>query len=224
MTWRQNFIRSYVERDLPMFAPRIPAALIGRLWTMLANSQGSLLNSARFAQGLGVSAPSVGRYLDLLADLLLVRRLLPWSGNLTKRLVRSPKIYIRDSGLTHALLEIADAHQLHGHVAVGPSWEGFVIESLIAAAGPYAMPFFYRTQDGAEIDLLFERAGKPAIAIEIKRSSAPKLEHGFYLACDDLEVATRIVVAPVGQSYPMRDGVMVHDLRNAIALIGTLFA
>ena len=122
--WRQNFIRSYLERDVPMFAPRMPSTTIGRLWAMLANGQGTLLNNARLAQGLGVSAPTVNRYIDLLADFMLLRRLTPWSGNLGKRLVRSPKVYVRDSGLTHALLEIGPLNQLLGHPIVGPSWEG----------------------------------------------------------------------------------------------------
>lgn len=117
--WRQAFVRSYLERDVPMFAPRMPAATIGRFWTMLANGQGNTLNSARLAQGLGVSAPMIGRYIDLLVDLMLVRRLQPWSGNLGKRLVKSPKIYVRDSGLVHALLEIGTLHQLLGHPVVG---------------------------------------------------------------------------------------------------------
>jgi predicted AAA+ superfamily ATPase len=145
LRWRKNFTRSYLERDVPMFAPRMPAATIGRLWTMLAHGQGSLLNAARLAQALAVTAPMVGRYIDLLVDLLLVRRLQPWSGNLGKRLVRSPKIYVRDAGLVHGLLDIATLDQLLGHPVGGASWEGFVIEALIDAAGPHAIPSFYRT-------------------------------------------------------------------------------
>jgi uncharacterized protein len=214
--WRLNFIRSYLERDVPMFAPSLSPALIERLWTMLANDQGNLLNASRLAKGLGISAPTVNRYLDLLVDFLLVRRLQPWSGNLNKRLVRAPKVYIRDSGLVHALLDIEDTHQLKGHSVSGNSWEGFVIENLISAAGKRKKPFFYRTADGAEIDLLFEVAGKPSIAIEVKLSSAPKIERGFYVACTDLAIKTKIVVAPVGASYLGNGGVQVLTLQDAI--------
>lgn len=216
LAWRRNFIRSYLERDVPMFAPRMPAKAIGRLWTMLANAQGSLLNSARLAQGLGVSAPMINRYIDLLADLLLARRLQPWSGNLSKRLVRSPKVYVRDSGLVHALLEIESLDQLLGHPIVGPSWEGFVVETLIDAAGPDRVPLFYRTQDGAEIDLLFERAGKIEMAVEIKRSSAPRVEHGFFIACDDLRIEKRLIVYSGEGSYPAKRNATVLSLEAAV--------
>lgn len=222
-SWRQSFIRSYLERDVPMFAPRMPAATIGRLWTMLANAQGTMLNQARLAQGLGVSAPTIGKYVDLLADLMLVRRLQPWSGNLGKRIVRSPKIYIRDSGLTHALLEIGTLDQLLGHPVAGPSWEGFVIETLIHAAGPSAIPLFYRTADGTEADLVLERGGKPLAAIEIKRSSAPKIGHGFTIACDDLGVAHRLVISSGEETYPTKGNIMVHSLTSARLAVAKLF-
>jgi predicted AAA+ superfamily ATPase len=168
LDWRRDFIRSYLERDVPMFAPRMPAETIGRLWTMLAHGQGTLLNQAKLASSLGVSTPAVARYIDLLVDLLLVRRLRPWMGNVGKRLVRTAKVFIRDSGMAHALLDIETFNDLLGHPIAGLSWEGFVIENLITAAGDRRIPFFYRREDGAEIDLLFERGGKPEIAIEIK--------------------------------------------------------
>ncbi len=217
--WRQAFVRSYLERDVPMFAPRMPATTIGRLWAMLANGQGTLLNSARLAQGLGVSAPMIGRYIDLLVDLMLVRRLAPWSGNLGKRLIRSPKVYVRDSGLVHALLEIGRLDQLLGHPIVGPSWEGFVIETLIAAAGPASTPLFYRTADGAEIDLLLEQGGRPRLAIDVKRSHAPKIEAGFSIACDDLGIEHRFVVGSGQDSYKTKGGVVVHGLKSAVAAV-----
>lgn len=221
LRWRQGFIRSYLERDVPMFAPRMPSALIGRLWAMLATAQGTLLNASRLGQSLGVSANSVARYLDLLADLLLVRRLQPWSGNVNKRLVKTPKIYIRDSGLVHALLEIESLNHLLGHMVCGSSWEGFVIENLIQAAGALTPPLFYRTADGAEIDLLFERAGQPFIAVEVKRSSAPTVEQGFHRACDELGIVHRIVVAPVSDSYPIKKA-QVHSLASAMVTIRAL--
>ena len=212
LDWRASFIRSYLERDVPMFAPRLPAATVGRFWTMLANGQGSQLNVARLASSLAVSAPAVGRYLDLLVDLLLVRRLQPWSGNLGKRLTRSPKVYVRDSGLLHALLELETLDQLAGHPIVGPSWEGFAIENLIAAADQRLTPFFHRTADGAEIDLVFERAGKPAIAIEMKRSTAPTVGKGFTVACNDLGITQRYVCYPGSERYPLKNGVEVAPL------------
>jgi predicted AAA+ superfamily ATPase len=212
LDWRRDFIRSYLERDVPMFAPRMPVQALGRLWTMLAHQQGGLLNQARLAAGLGVSAPTVTRYTDLMVDLQLVRRLAPWSGNVGKRLVKAPKIYVRDSGIVHALLDIETTNDLLGHPVVGPSYEGFVIENLIQCAGPRWRPYFYRTHDGAEIDLLLERGGQPEIAIEIKRSSAPTLEKGFGVACDDLKVRQRYVVYPGEESYPVRHGAQAIGL------------
>ena len=214
--WRKAFIRSYLERDVPMFAPRMPSATIGRLWTMLAHGQGTLLNTARLAQALAVSAPMAGRYIDLLVDLLLVRRLAPWSGNLGKRLVRSPKLYVRDCGLVHALLDIGTGDQLLGHPVVGASWEGLAIEALIDAAGPHAQFSFYRTAAGAEIDLVIERGGRVAFAIEIKRSTAPKVEQGFYWGANEIGAACRIVVTPGSDRYPLRDGAEVMPLLQAI--------
>jgi hypothetical protein len=215
LEWRQDFIRSYLERDVPMFAPRLPATTIGRLWGMLAHAQGTLLNNAKLAQALGVSAPMIGRYIDLLDDLMLLRRLPPWSGNLGKRLVRSPKVYVRDSGLVHALLEIDDHEALLGHPIVGASWEGFVIETLIMAAGPRAAALHYRTADGAEIDLVIERAGKPAYAIEVKRSSAPVPAIGFNRAANDIAAARRVIVAPVDSRYMIKGETEVMGLVEA---------
>jgi uncharacterized protein len=220
LEWRQDFIRSYLERDVPMFAPRMPAETIGRLWTMLAHAQGTPLNLARLASSLGVTSPAVGRYVDLLADLLLVRRLRPWAGNVGKRLVRTPKVYIRDSGLTHALLDIETFEDLLGHPIAGASWEGFVTENLITAASARRTPYFYRTEDGAEIDLLFERAGKPEIAIEIKRSSAPTLSRGFHLAREVLKTKEAFLVHSGSETWPEADGVTgigLTDLMRRLA-------
>lgn len=217
LRWRADFIRSYLERDVPMFAPRMPAQTIGRLWTMLANGQGSLLNQARLAGSLGVSAPAIARYIDLLVDLQLVRRLTPWSSNLGKRLVRSPKIYIRDSGVLHALLELGGWNELVGHPVVGASWEGFVIENLIAATRGRWAPYFYRTEDGAEIDLVLERGGKPQLAIEVKRASAPDVGKGFHLAADDLKIKKRYVVYPGTDRFPVAGKVTAIPLAHLVA-------
>ena len=207
LRWRQDFIRSYLERDVPMFAPRLPAATVGRLWTMLAHGQGTLLNQSRLAASLGVSAPAVARYVDLLSDLLLVRRLPAWSGNVGKRLVRAPKVYVRDSGLVHALLELGTWDDMIAHPVAGASWEGFVIEQLIAAGGDARTASFYRTEDGAEVDLVFERGGSVEMLIEIKRSSAPDTSRGFLSAIETLRPRHAFVVHGGTESWPMRHGV-----------------
>ncbi len=216
LDWRRDFIRSYLQRDVPMFAPRLPAATVGRLWIMLAHLQGSPFNQARLASSLGVSAPAVGRYVDLLVDLKLVRRLQPWSGNLGKRLTKAPKLYIRDSGLTHALLELETRDQLLSHPVTGPSYEGMVIENLIESAGERRAACYFRTADGAEIDLVLECGGRPEMAIEVKRSSAPRLDRGFAIACDDLGIAERYVVYPSKEDFPMRHGARALGLEALI--------
>jgi predicted AAA+ superfamily ATPase len=200
-----------------MFAPRLPSETIGRLWTMLAHAQGAPLNQSRLAASLAVSAPAVGRYVDLLVDLLLVRRLRPWTGNVGKRLVRSPKTYIRDSGLTHALLDLESWEDVLGHPVAGASWEGFVIENLIAAAGERRTPYYFRTEDGAEIDLLFERGGSIEIAIEIKRSTAPTLSRGFRFAADTLRPVRAFLVHGGEESWPVSDGVTAASLTDVMA-------
>ena len=154
--WREEFIGTYLERDIPLLGPRIPAETLRRFWTMLAHEQGTLLNAASVAGAIGVSGQTVGRYLDLMVDLLLVRRLPPWSKNAGKRLVRSPKVYVRDSGLVHALLGLRDLDAVLGHPVTGGSWEGFVIENLLAAAPSGTSACFYRTAVGAEIDLVLD--------------------------------------------------------------------
>jgi predicted AAA+ superfamily ATPase len=206
LDWRRDFIRSYLERDVPMFAPRLPAETIGRLWTMLAHNQGSVLNQARIASALGVANPTIDRYIDLLVDLQLVRCLRPWGGNLGKRLVKSPKVYVRDSGLLHGLLELETVNDLLGHPVCGHSFEGHCIDNLIQAAGKRHAPYFYRTHVGAEIDLVLEKGGKPEIAIEVKRSMAPSPDKGFSMACDDLQIAKRYVVYPGLEPIPLRHG------------------
>ena len=216
-SWRQDFIRSYLERDVPMFAPRMPAETLGRLWTMLAHQQGGLLNQAQLAGSLGVSAPTVARYVDLLSDLHLVRRLMPWSANVGKRLVKSPKVYVRDSGLVHALLGLRHLDDVLGHPVAGPSYEGMVIETLIRQLPAGDRAWFYRTHEGAEIDLLIERGGRPAVAIEVKRSTAPSPDRGFGQACDDLGVAQRWVVYPGSETFPLRHGAQATGLLDLVA-------
>jgi hypothetical protein len=194
LTWRTNFIRTYLERDIPQFGRRVPAETLRRLWTMLAHSQGGMLNVSQLARNLEVSSPTVSQYIDLLVDLLMVRRLSPRYANVGKRLVRSPKVYIRDSGLVHALLGIADKEALLGHPVVGASWEGMAIENLLSVLGDKALPSFYRTARGAEIDLVLDWPDGRIWAIEIKRTLAPKVERGMRSALEDLQPERSFVV------------------------------
>ncbi len=207
LRWRQNFIRSYLERDIPQFGPRIAADTLRRFWTMLAHHQGGLLNTAQFARNLGVDTKTAGAYLGLLVDLLLVRRLPPWHANVGKRLVRSSKVYIRDSGITHALLNIPDKETLLAHPVVGPGWEGFVVENLLAGADANVQAYFYRSSGGAEIDLLLAWPDGRLWAVEIKRSLAPKVERGFHSACADLKPEKRWVVYPGAERYRLAEDI-----------------
>lgn len=212
LRWRESFIRTYLERDIPQFGPRIPAETLRRLWTMLAHHQGGLLNVAQLARNIGVDAKTAASYIDLLSDLLLVRRLAPWHDNQGKRLVKSPKVYVRDSGLVHALLHIGSKDDLLSHPVVGASWEGFCIENLLACAPRGVQAFFYRSSGGAEVDLLLLWPNGERWAIEIKRSTAPKVERGFHSACEDLQPARKLVVYPGQESYRLREDVHAVSL------------
>ena len=220
LAFRLNFIRTYLGRDVPQFGPRIPAQTLERLWTMLAHGQGTLLNASRLAAGLSISAPTVTTYIDLLADLLLVRRLLPFHANVGKRLVKAPKTYVRDSGLVHALLGIGDHAELLGHPVVGSSWEGFVIENLLAAAPPRTAASFYRTTAGAEIDLLLHLPGGQELwAIEVKHGLAARPARGFHIARADLRPARSFVVHAGEDRYPLAEGVEAIGLPAMMALL-----
>jgi predicted AAA+ superfamily ATPase len=220
LVWRDAFITTYLEKDIPALGPRIPATTLRRLWTMLAHNQGELLDQSRLASALAISGQTVGRYIDLLCDLMLVRRLPAWSGNVGKRLIRSPKVYVRDSGLVHALLGLSTLNAVLSHPVAGSSWEGFVIEQLINAA-PTAQSSFYRTSNGAEVDLVLEfRSGETWI-VEIKRSSAPTVSRGFYAAASDLGSVRKLLVAPVEQTYPMKDGIEAMNPLTAALLIAS---
>ena len=221
-TWRQNFIRTYLERDIPQLGPRIPAETLRRLWTMLAHSQGGLLNAAELARGLAIDGKTVARYLDLLVDLLLVRRLPPYHANVGKRLVKSPRVYVRDSGVLHALLGLADFDAVLGHPVVGRSWEGHVIESLTAAAPESARASFYRTAAGAEIDLVLELPGGRTWAIEVKRGLAPTLEKGFHHARQDVAPERSFVVYSGQDRYRKGAGVEVIGLAELAAELAAL--
>lgn len=218
LRWREAFITTYLERDIPALGPRIPATTLRRLWTMLAHVQGGLLNQSQLAASLAVSGQTVARYIDILSDLMMVRRLPAWHGNTGKRLVRAPKVYVRDSGIVHALLGLETLESVLSHPAAGASWEGFVIEQLLAAA-PQAEASFYRTAHGAEADLVLSWRNGQTWVIEIKRSSAPTVSKGMHLAAADVGASRKLLVAPVGEPYPMRDGIEVLNPLDAAAQV-----
>jgi predicted AAA+ superfamily ATPase len=221
LRWRVDFIRTYLERDIPQLGPRIPAETLRRLWTMLAHQQGGLLNAAALARALAVDGKTVASYLDLLVDLLLVRRLSPWHGNVRKRLVKAPKVYVRDSGLVHALLGVGDREALLSHPVAGGSWEGLAIESLIAAAPMGTDASFFRTSAGAEIDLLLKLPGqRKPWAIEIKRGLAPQIERGYHLACNEVRPQRRVVVYGGGERFAPAAGVEAVSLPDLCEELG----
>jgi len=224
--WRADLVRTYLEREVPMFAPRIPAETLRRLWTMVAHTSGGLLNSSRLAASLGVSGPTVDRYLDLLVDLGLVRRLLPWHVNTSKRVTKAPKVFVKDSGLLHALLELPSFEDVLSHPSAGASYGSFVVESQISVAPDGWRPFHFRTARGDEVDLVFVRGTTPVLAVEVKRSSAPTVSAGFHRAVDDLGQPRSVVVHPDtgNAAYPGAGGTtvvglteFVRDLRAAHA-------
>ena len=213
--WRQDFIRTFLERDIGMLGFRMPPARIGRLWKMCAHIHGSLLNASKLADSLGVSSHTVRSYIDLLEHTFMLRVLLPDAPNLKKRLVKSPKIYIRDSGVLHALLDIRTHDDLLSHPILGPSFEGFAMENILAYAKNYE-PSFYRTSAGAEIDLILRR-GRRTMAFELKSATVPRVSKGFWSALDDISPDEAYVVAPIKESYPMKGDVMVSPLQEILA-------
>lgn len=208
--WRANFIRTFLERDIPQLGFNLPAATLGRLWRMLAHNQGQVLNSSNLGRALGVSHTTIRSYLDLLEQTFMLRILRPYQANIQKRLVKSPKIYIRDSGILHALLDIETSADLLGHPVYGASWEGFVIEQVLAEF-PDWQPWFYRTAAGAALDLLLTK-GQRRIAVECKASTAPTVSKGFWNAVEDLQIEHAWILAPVKDAYPLAEHVSVAPL------------
>lgn len=217
--WRRDFIRTYLERDIPSFGVRFPATALERLWMMLAHRQGSMLNASDIGRALELSTQTVTRYIDLLCDLMLVRRLQPYHANIGKRLVKSPKVYVRDSGLVHALLGIETLDALAGHPVVGMSWEGFVLEALISQLPWGVRPYFFRTAAGAEVDLVLEFSDFSLWLIEVKRSLSGRIDRGFVQAREDLKPTRSFVVHAGDDRYPMRDGVEAIDLNGLAKLL-----
>jgi predicted AAA+ superfamily ATPase len=212
LAWRDSFIRTYLERDIPQLGPRLPATTLARLWTMLAHQQGGMLNMSQLARSLDMSVPTIARYIDLMADLFLLRRLQPYAANIGKRLVRTPKVYLCDSGIAHALLHIPDAMQLAGHPASGGSWEGFVLSNTLSVCPSHALPYFYRSAVGEEIDLVLEMGLTTRWAVEIKRSAVASPSKGFYRACADIGATERFLVHGGTVAYTLPDGVQALPL------------
>lgn len=218
--WRQGFIQTYLERDLAQFGFALPSTTMRRFWSMLAHYSGQVVNCSGLGQSLDVSHTTVRRWLDILEATFMIRILPPFAGNLKKRLVKSPKVYIRDSGILHALLELDSHAAVLGHPVAGASWEGFAMEQILARF-PRCEAFFYRTPRGKEIDLILQR-GKKRVGVEFKLSAAPRLAHGVADLIDELELRGLVLVAPVPASYCPRPGVMVENLAGAVARIGGL--
>ncbi|MBI4824923.1 MAG: ATP-binding protein [Nitrospirae bacterium] len=201
-SWRESFIKTYLEMDIPQLGIRVPSSQLRRFWTMVAHSHGHLWNASQIAGSLGVSAPTVRSYLDILEETFIVRRLQPYYPNIKKRLIKAPKVYIRDSGILHSLLRIGDMEDLMGNPSAGRSWEGFVVEQIIGLLPEGWSCFFYRTSAGAEIDvLLVDKKNRP-IAVEIKYSASPKAERGFWNALEDLSCRKAFIVYPGEETYP----------------------
>ena len=219
LEWRRNFIKTYLERDIPQLGPRIPSETLERFWIMLAHNQGAVFNAAHMARNIEVSGVTIKNYLDLMVDLLLVRKIKPYIFNIGKRLVKAPKVYVRDSGITHALLNIHNYNDLLAHPVVGGSWEGFVIENIMSIAVPNVNAYFYRTADGAEIDLLLEFSITELWAIEIKRNSAPNLSKGFYTACADVKATRKYVVYSGQDTFKIKDDITIISLVDLMKVI-----
>ncbi len=206
--WRSDFIRTYLERDIPSFAKGANVSLLDNLWTMLSYAQGSILNLSSLSRSLGVSSPTVQHYIDLLEKLLLIRLIRPFHANIKKRYVKSPKVFIRDSGLAHAQLGLMTDVQVLGHSIVGHSWEGFVIENILSVAPPRSRYGFYRTAKGAEIDLVLQFPGLQSLwALEIKRSVAASVRRGFYTARNDVSATKSFLVHPGSERFMLKHGV-----------------
>ena len=210
-SWRGDFISSYIERDIPLMGPHIQSTTMRRLWTMLAHNNGQQANYSKLGESIGVNYKTIKSYIDTLSDFYMVRQLQPWSGNSKKRLVKAPKVYLRDSGIAHRFLTITDFESLLGHPVVGASWEAFVIENILGQLSDKWRYSYYRTSAQAEIDLVLEGPNQ-IWAIEIKRSLSPSVSKGFYYACDDINATHKFIIYPGEDSYPTINNVEVVGL------------
>ena len=220
--WREMFIRTYLERDVPQMGFQVPAGRLRRLWTMLAHLQGETLNNSKLGANLEVDGKTVSSYLDILAELLLLRRLEPWHANVKKRLVKSPRFYIRDSGILHRLLGIPDGEGLWSSPVLGKSWEGFVIENILSVLPISIAPYYYRTRAGAEIDLVLKVSNRETWAIEIKHGLAPKVTSGFWKAAEDVGAGKKFIVYSGDDEFPIEKGATVISLAGLMDKIQCL--
>ncbi|TXT51257.1 MAG: ATPase AAA [Spirochaetes bacterium] len=218
MDWRRSFIATYLERDIPQLGLRVPASQLRRFWIMLAHLHGQLWNASRIAASMELSAPTIQRYLDILEDTFIIRQLRPYLANVGKRLIKSPKVYVRDSGMVHALLGIETAEDLAAHPGMGASWEGFVIAQVLAAMPEGWQAYYYRTSAGAEIDLVLVDQRQRVTAVEIKYVSAPQPPKGFLIACGDLGCERRFIIYPGGERYPLSGGCTALPIKEAVEL------
>ena len=217
LEWRHNYIRTFLERDIPQLGFNIPAKTLERLWKILAHSQGQTLNNSKIAEVLGKSSHTIRNYIDLLEQTFILKTLPPYIRNTKKRIIKSPKVYIRDTGLLHALMGIENNNELFGHPIYGSSFESYVIENLCVNLKNWN-PYFYRTQAGAEIDLVLEKANT-LLAIEIKSSSSPKVSRGFWSGIEDIKATKKYIIAPVKKPYPIQKGIIVSNVQSFISKI-----
>lgn len=220
--WRYDFITTYVEKDIPLFGPQVPAARMKRFWTMLAHYHGQQAVLSEIGKSLEVSHTTIRTYLDTLQDFFMVRQLQPWSGNTKKRLVKSPKVYIRDSGLLHSLLNISNFDQLLGNPVVGSSWEGFVIENILNQLPSNWKASYYRSSNKNEIDLVLEGPEDAVWAIEIKKSLAPSISSGFHTAAEDIKAKKKFVVYSGTDQFPIKGDTEVIGLIAFLKMIQNL--
>lgn len=217
--WRSDFISSYIEKDIPLMGPQFSRTTMRRLWSMLAHNHAQPVNFSKLGASLGVSYKTIKNYIDTLTDFYMLRQIQPWSGNSKKRLVKAPKIYLRDSGLAHRFLNITDFENLLGHPAIGASWEGFIIENILNQLTDKWRHSYYRTSAQAEIDLLLEGPENEVWAIEIKRSSAPKVHKGFYYASEDIKATRKFVIYPGKEQFPLAHEIEVMGLIKFLQLL-----
>ena len=211
-SWRSDFIASYVERDIPFMGPRVAATTMRRLWSMLAHNNAQQVNYSKLGASLGVSYKTVKNYIDTLTDFYMLRQIQPWAGNSKKRLVKAPKIYVRDSGLAHRMLNIPDIETLLGHPAIGASWDSFVIENILRTISDKWQHSFYRTSAQAEVDLVLEGPNRQVWAVEIKRSSAPTVTKGFHFACEDIRATKKFLIYPGTERFPLANDIEAMGL------------
>ncbi|WP_143962542.1 ATP-binding protein [Litoribacter populi] len=215
LRWRRNFITTYLERDIPQIVSLIPASRLRKLWTILAHQQGQQVNFSKIGASMDLSSPTIKNYVEMLEDLLLIRQVRPWHNNVGKRLVKSPKVYIRDSGITHTLLNIGTMEDLLSHPVAGSSWEGFIIENILSILPKGSEYYYYRTSAGAEIDLVL-LVKEEKWAIEIKRTLSPKVSKGFLISCDDIKASHRFIVYAGYEEFPAGNDVW------AVSLLGLM--